>query len=161
MNEVIPNAPTAGNKARAGLSKEESARFFGPPPLVAGEDPAQYERIRAQISAAVQPLDFLEEIWVNDVVNHVWEMLRLRLLMVDLHDEDLRVVLTAALALKIDKMERIDRMITGAEARGNVALREIDRHRATLAAGLRQAADEVLDAEFKEIQPSLTEGEAV
>jgi hypothetical protein len=78
MNEVIPNAPTAGNKARAGLSKEESARFFGPPPLVAGEDPAQYERIRAQISAAVQPLDFLEEILVNDVVNLVWETLRLR-----------------------------------------------------------------------------------
>jgi hypothetical protein len=87
-------------------------------------------------------------------------MLRLHLLMVDLHDEDLRVVLTAALALKIDKMERIDRMITGAEARRNVALREIDRHRATLAAALRQAADEVLDAEFKEIPPSLTEGEA-
>jgi hypothetical protein len=61
MREVIANAPTAGNKARSGLSKEESARFFGLPPLIAGEDPAQYERIRAQISAAVQPLDFLEE----------------------------------------------------------------------------------------------------
>ena len=79
MREVIANPPTAGNKARAGLSKEEArARFFGPPPLVAGDDPAQYERIRAQISAAVQPLDFLEEIWVNDVVNHVWEMPRWR-----------------------------------------------------------------------------------
>jgi hypothetical protein len=159
MNEVIPNAPTAGNKARAGLSKEESARFFGPPPLVAGEDPAQYERIRAQISAAVQPLDFLEEIWVNDVVNHVWEMLRLRLLMVDLHDEGLRVVLTKELVLRIEAVERVDRMVAGAEARRNVALREVDRHRATLAA-LRQAADEALDAEFKELPPRLTEGEA-
>jgi hypothetical protein len=36
-------------------------------------------------------------------------------------------------------------------------LREIDRHRATLAATLRQAADEALDAEFKEIPPRLTE----
>ena len=51
-------------------------------------------------------------------------------------------------------------MVAGAEARRNVALREIDRHRATLAAALRQAAAEVLDAEFKEIPPSLTEGEA-
>ena len=33
MREVIPNAPAAGGKARAGLSKEEIARFFGPPPL--------------------------------------------------------------------------------------------------------------------------------
>ena len=69
MGEVIPNGPTAGNKTRAGLSKEESARFFGPPLLIAGEDRAQYEAIRDQISASVGPLDFLEEIWVNDVVN--------------------------------------------------------------------------------------------
>ena len=78
MREVIANGPAAGNKARAGLSKEESARFFGPPPLIAGEDQAQYEAMRDQISAAVGPLDFLEEIWVNDVVNLVWETLRLR-----------------------------------------------------------------------------------
>ena len=78
MREVIPNAPAAGNKARPGLSKEESARFFGPPPLIAGEDQAQYEAMRDQISAAVGPLDFLEEIWVNDVVSLVWETQRLR-----------------------------------------------------------------------------------
>jgi hypothetical protein len=40
------------------------------------------------------------------------------------------------------------------------SLREIDRHRATLAAALRQAVDEALAAEFKEIPPGLTEGEA-
>jgi hypothetical protein len=34
--------------------------------------------MRDQISAAVRPLDFLEKIWVNDVVNLVWETLRLR-----------------------------------------------------------------------------------
>ena len=32
-----------------------------------------------QISTAVRPLDVLEEIWVNDVVNLIWERLRLRL----------------------------------------------------------------------------------
>ena len=30
MRDVIANGPTASNKARASLSKEESARFFGP-----------------------------------------------------------------------------------------------------------------------------------
>jgi sirohydrochlorin ferrochelatase len=68
-------------------------------------------------------------------------------------------VMAGALALKIDEVERIDRMVAGAEARLNVALREIYRHRATLAA-LRQAVDEALDAEFKAIPPRLTEGEA-
>ena len=69
-------------------------------------------------------------------------------------------LMAETLAWKLDEVERIDRMIAGAEARRNVALREIDRHRATLEAALRQAADEVLDAEFKEIPPSLAEGEA-
>ena len=78
MREVILNGPTASNKARAGLSKEESARFFGPPPLIAGEDQAQYEAMRDRVSAAVEPLDFLEEIWVNGVVSDVWVLLQLR-----------------------------------------------------------------------------------
>jgi hypothetical protein len=34
--------------------------------------------MRDQVSAAVGPLDFLEDIWVNDVVSLVWEKLRLR-----------------------------------------------------------------------------------
>ena len=69
-------------------------------------------------------------------------------------------LMAETLAWKLDEVERIDRMVAGAEARRNVALREIDRHRATLAATLRQAVDEALDAEFKEIPPRLTEGEA-
>jgi hypothetical protein len=201
-NDVIANAPTAGDKARAGLSKEESARFFGPPPLIAGEDQAQYEALRDRISAAVGPLNFLEDIWVNDVVNLGWETQRWRRLRAALlqaaalecfykffsHLPDYSwlaanwasrepavvaevdaalaadgltrdEVMAGALALKIDEGERIDRMVAGAEARLNVALREIYRHRATLAA-LRQAVDEALDAEFKAIPPRLTEGEA-
>jgi hypothetical protein len=176
----------------------------GNPPLLAGEDQAQYEAMRDQISAAVGPFDFLEEIWVNDVVNLVWETLRLRRLRAALlHaaapdyfyrvfsnnpdycaklernwtsrepdvvaqvDTDLAAggltrdrVMAGALASSIGEVERIDRMVASAEARRNVALREIDRHRATLGAALRQAGDEVLDAEFTEIPLRLTEGEA-
>jgi len=62
--------------------------------------------------------------------------------------------------MNIRQIESIDRMVAAAEARRNVALREIDRHRSALAAALRQAADAVVDAEFREIPPRLTEGEA-
>jgi hypothetical protein len=194
MREVVANGLTASNKDRAGLSNEESVRFFGPPPLIAGEDRLQYEAMRDRISAAVGPLNFLEEMWVNDVA--FWETQRWRRLRAALLQAAAReciykffshlpdyswlavnwasrepavvaevdaalaadgltrdAVMAQALALKIDEVERIDRMVAGAEARLNVALREIYRHRATLAA-LRQAVDEALDAEFKEIPPS-------
>jgi hypothetical protein len=57
-------------------------------------------------------------------------------------------VAAQGLCVKLDVIERIDRMIMAAEARRNAALREIDRHRATLGRALRRA---VLDAEAHEI----------
>ena len=46
--------------------------------LLENEDAAAYDEIIARISAAVKPADFLEEIWVRDVVALVWEAFRLR-----------------------------------------------------------------------------------
>jgi hypothetical protein len=43
---------------------------------------------------------------------------------------------------KLDIFERLDRMLASAEARRNMALREIDRHRSTFGAAVRQAIDE-------------------
>jgi hypothetical protein len=42
------------------------------------EDAAAYDAIHAGISDAVKPADFLEQIWVRDVIDLVWEVLRLR-----------------------------------------------------------------------------------
>ena len=53
--------------------------------------------------------------------------------------------------MKLDTIERIERMIMQAEGRRNMMLREIDRHRDVLARRLAEAATEIEDAEFKEI----------
>jgi len=124
MGDVIPNGPTASNKARVGLSKEENARFFGPPPLIAGEDQAQYEAMRDQISAAVAPLDFLEEIWVNEIVNLVWNELRLRRLKANLLNSD-----TARGVHRILPLSALDLAM-------NWTAREPDEDAALAAAGL-------------------------
>ncbi len=165
--------------------------------------------MRDQISATVGPLDFLEEIWVNDVIDLVWEAQRLRRLKaallqarmhrsvekvltpllgdfgyseakdlaqgwaarekkaikdVALHLEQagltMETVKAETLASNLDDFERIDRLIASAEARRDACLREIDRHRSGLGAALRRAADEVEDAEFTEIPPAETEGQA-
>jgi len=57
---------------------------FGPPPLIEGEDAAAYDELLAGISAAVKPADILEDIWVRDIVDRVWEILRLRRLKANL-----------------------------------------------------------------------------
>jgi len=58
--------------------------FFGPAPLLVDEDPAAYDELLARVSGAVKPSDILEEIWVRDVVDLVWEALRLRRLKAEL-----------------------------------------------------------------------------
>jgi hypothetical protein len=57
-------------------------------------------------------------------------------------------VAAIGLCFKLDFIERFERMIMATEGRRNAALREIDRHRASLGRKLREA---VLDAEAREV----------
>lgn len=51
---------------------------FAPPAFARDDDPAAYERLLARMSDAVRPDSIIEEIWLRDVVEHVWETMRLR-----------------------------------------------------------------------------------
>lgn len=57
---------------------EVDSDLWGPPPLQPGEDPVVYEGFRRRITDAVRPRDFIEEIYVRDVVDLTWEARRLR-----------------------------------------------------------------------------------
>ena len=60
-------------------------------------------------------------------------------------------VMAKTLEGEIDSFERFDRILASSEARRNNALSEIDRHRAALGGAVRQAIDEVQDAEFRDV----------
>ena len=52
--------------------------WLPPPPLIEGENAAAYDELLARISGPLKPADILEEIWVRDVVDLVWDAFRLR-----------------------------------------------------------------------------------
>jgi hypothetical protein len=52
--------------------------IFGPPPILEDEDSAAYDELLARVSGDVKPTGVIEEIWVHDVVDLTWEILRLR-----------------------------------------------------------------------------------
>ena len=54
----------------------ERRALFGPPLLLQGEDPAAYDELLARVNAAVQPVNIIEEILINDFVFLEWEVLR-------------------------------------------------------------------------------------
>ena len=51
---------------------------LGRPPLIPGDDAAGYDTLLARVSGAVRPRNVIEEAWVRDVVDLLWEAVRLR-----------------------------------------------------------------------------------
>jgi len=55
------------------------------------------------------------------------------------------------LSEKLDDIERIDRLLAATEARRHLVLREMDRHRAAVAARLRAATEAIEDADYSDV----------
>jgi hypothetical protein len=69
------------SKKRAAGSRSKAfsrLSLFGPPPLLEGEDSEAYDVLLARVSGVVGPTDFIEEIWVRDIVDVTWTLFRLR-----------------------------------------------------------------------------------
>jgi hypothetical protein len=153
------NGPT---NATSG-APEPAARLdiFGPAPLIEGEDAAAYDELLVRISAAVKPADILEDIWVREIVDLVWGAFRLRRFKTSpikwVNDilasagRTTNGIVTQTLSRNLDHVERIEHMIAMAETRRNVILREIDRHRETLAHAPRRAAHQLEQDEIQVI----------
>lgn len=67
---------------------------------------------------------------------------------------DQEAIAARTLEAKLLAFERSDRMLMQSEARRNAVLREVDRHRETLARRLRETAATIEDAEFIELPPA-------
>jgi len=187
-------------------SRAKPSAGFGAPVLLEGEDGAHYDKLLTQVTAAVAPTDVIEEFWVRDVVELLWEAMRLRrlkasllrssaikglehllMLLLDYSEANalakawyareegalnevqelldsaglsMDSVMSQTLSKKMDDVERIDRMLASAEARRHIVLREVDRHRAAVAARLQKAAKDIEDAEFSEVSAEGLQAEA-
>ena len=113
----------------------------------------------------MKPVDFLEIIWTREFVDLQWDIIRFRRIKADFiaHRYDRTASLFSTqtqnsngelanvVAININVIERIDRMVMTMEARRNAAYREIERHRIGLGERLRCAVEQVEDAEFREV----------
>lgn len=52
--------------------------MFGPAPILEGEDSEAYSELLVGVSNAIKPADSIEDMWVHDIVNWTWEILRYR-----------------------------------------------------------------------------------
>src|SRR5919198_537314 len=86
--------------------------LLAPPPLIGDENAESYNDLLARISGTLQPADILEEIWVRDVVDLVWDAFRLRRLKAHL----LKAAANEGMAQLIGPL--LDWNLTGQTSRG-------------------------------------------
>lgn len=96
---------------------------------------------------------YLEENWARRIPAAVDKVSRV------LAQSDLTMDAVNAYTLSnnIDAMERIERMLAATEARRNAVMREIDRHRASLAQPLRRTLEQIEEGEYEVIEPKSDE----
>jgi hypothetical protein len=110
--------------------------LFGPPLLLEGEDAAAYDSLLARTWAAVKPRDFIDEMFLNDLVILQWEVLRWR-----------------RLKLSVIKTH-------GFEALKKLLERVLDLCAEDLANALRQHLGEGQTEDFTELADRWVQGEA-
>ena len=57
---------------------EGAGDLLGPPPVITGEDPDAFLELLDRVREDVNPNGIIEEIWVRDIVDLMWEIRRLR-----------------------------------------------------------------------------------
>jgi hypothetical protein len=66
------------SKKRSKSKAFSRASFFGPAPLLYGEDGAAYDKLLTRVSDAVRPINIIDEIWARDLTDAAWTLFRLR-----------------------------------------------------------------------------------
>src|SRR5215210_908638 len=83
-----------GGGANAPPIPARLAPFLLKPALLPGERQAEYLALVQAISAAFEPSDAVEWLWLKDVVDYTWQAQRLRRLKADLVQRGVDAVLT-------------------------------------------------------------------
>jgi hypothetical protein len=168
---------TTTNAAPATGAETVDVTMLGSLPILPGEDRTEYEQWRAAVIGELKPADLMEKIWTNDIIYLEWEIFRfrrakanyIRRLRADRlslpaftfgevsSEPDPHTDVASVIAANIDVLEPLERMIAMMEQRRNAAYHQAEQHRANLGNRLRQAVEQVENAEFRELDDESAE----
>jgi hypothetical protein len=147
---------------------DEIKELWGRPPILPSEESGIYCRLAAELATAIQPSDIIEWFWVKDLLDHSWDIRRLRRLKAvvighredypggppyfrsggDVTDKEAREAKAFVIHSKV--LEQLERMMALTEIRRNKVLNEIECRRVNLAAAARIASDNIIEGEVIE-----------
>jgi len=74
----MTNPASAASTTPSASPAQNILPYCSPTPLLKGEDAAAYADLATRVVALLQPSDIIEEIWVQEIVDHTWEACRWR-----------------------------------------------------------------------------------
>jgi hypothetical protein len=81
--ETAVSSKQAVDRIKASIETPVPAEIrdaFGKPPLLATEDPDQYDALLSELAREVRPTDVIEWLWVKDIADLTWDIIRYRCL---------------------------------------------------------------------------------
>ena len=100
--------------------------ILGPPPILESESLDSYNALHDRLRSSVAPGDIIEELWVRDVVDLSWDVLRLRRLKSKIFATQADRGVRAILAPRFDYSQLPD-LVGGWAAREKASMKEVDK----------------------------------
>jgi hypothetical protein len=161
LGESLPKSDNTKASVET-LIPVEIRDVLGDPPLLATEDPNRYDALLTELAREVRPSDLTEWLWVKDIADLTWDIIRYRRIKASYIDRRLRfspeqqqsplvreVYLEnqRCLDAAVDELEVMERLLASVEYRRNNALHEIERRRSALGRDLRQSSDQIIEGD--------------
>jgi hypothetical protein len=147
---------------------DDDLSFMGSPPLLPLDDADEYYKLREDVGKSA-PADFFGQFFGRMFTDTAWEARRYQTVTTNYLDAQLKqyldptvddqTKLALVVADTIDPLERLHRLRSGREHRLDALYRLVQEHRANLGTLLRPTAEQVQDAEFREISDETGEAD--
>lgn len=159
-----PLTPVKTNIGNDGDNDEMS--FMGSPPLLPFDDPAEYYKLR-QAASMSMTADFLGQFCSRMLTDALWETRRYQQIATNIIKADLahypeiedpETKAAHVVTERLDVLERLYRIIGSREHRVDAVHRLAEQHRTNLGKLLPSAAEQIEDAEFREVEDETANG---
>ena len=118
--------PATTQRPQVAAMDPQLLEILGPPPILESESLDNYNALHDRVRSSVAPVDIIEELWVRDVVDLSWEVLRLRRLKAKIFATQAYRGVKAILAPRLD-YSRLPDLVGGWAAREKASMKEVDK----------------------------------
>jgi hypothetical protein len=130
---ILPSVglPATTQQPRVAAVDPQLLEILGPPPILESESLDSYNALHDRVRSAVAPADVIEELWVRDVVDLSWRVLRLRRMKSKLFaakaHQGLKAILAPHFDNSVSHISRLRALVGGWAARDKASMKLVEK----------------------------------